>query len=273
MSMYGSIVMGFMDAMNPDAAKRRREQHREWCTKQLVNAEPWSPEKTKFKKVLVIKADTYKPRSLFLVRPHKSANINDATDKQLVISPDKKWCYAEKICPKAYDIPIAFGRDRGIVIFDEDVIIPALFEADPHGGERWNTSPWMSLTPMESLTLRPGTVRAKGTVIVAGLGLGHQLIEVSKRRQVAKIVLVERDEGLVHWLLPKIKPFMWQGSYPRFEVVIGDAYKVMPKMKADVALVDIFPSFGGNEGRRDELRRTCPNIEFVWGWGCNAWRE
>lgn len=269
MSMYGSIVAGFLEALDPAEARRREKAHREWCERQFPLAEAWDEETTKFKKVLVIKAETYSPRSLFFVKECKHADVNDATLKQVIISPGKNWCYAEKVCPAAYDLQLAYGRERGVVIFDDWVRIPALYELD-HDGERWKFAPWMSLTPMETLTLRPGTKRAKGKTIVAGLGLGHQLIEVSKRKQVSKIVLVERDEGLVEWLLLRIKPFM---ENKNLEVVIGDAYKVMPKMKADVALVDIFPGYGCNDRRRDELRKTCPNIGFIWGWGCGAYRD
>ena len=267
--MYDMIIGGFIDMMDPEGARRRADAHRQWCRDQLHLAEPWRDD-IKGKKVLVIKAETYKPIRLFpRVKRCRMVNVNDATMKQIVTSPTGKWGYVEKICPPAMDIPLAYGRERGVVIFDDEVIIPALFEEG--GGERWKLSPWMSITPMEMMTLRPGTKRAKGHTIVAGLGLGHQLIEVSRRRQVTKITLVERDKELVDWLLPVIHGYMGHARHS-MEVVVGDAYKVMPKMRADVALVDIFPGFGGNEYRRDELRKTCPNIGFIWGWGCGAYR-
>lgn len=271
--MYDSIVQGFIDAMNPAAAKRREVQRRLWCQKQLVHAEAWDPETTQYKDLLVIKAGSWKPRSFFNVPLTKPANINIALPNYLVVSPNKRWAYAEKWCPAAYECPFMYGRKRGVYMFDAPVRIPALYERAKYREEEWNVSPWMSITPMEVLTLRSGTRRAKGCTIVAGLGLGHQLIDVSHRKQVSKIVLVEKDEDLVHWLLPRIREHMKNPVYPRFEVVIGDAYKVMPKMTADVALVDIFPGYGGNERDRDKLREACPNIGFVWGWGCGAYRS
>src|SRR5579862_6109152 len=268
-----AIVQGFIDALDPEGAKRRELRRREWAKSQFKNAEAWDPEKTKFKDVLVIKAETWKPRSLFKVPVTRPADINDASLKGVIVSPNKRWAYAEKYCPAAYDCPLMYGRERGVYIFDKEVRVPALYERNNYDDSRWSKSPWMSITPMEVLTLRPGTKRAKGCTIVAGLGLGHQLIDVSHRKQVSKIVLVERDKELVHWLLPRIREHMKNPVYPRFEVVIGDAYEVMPKMKADVALVDIFPGYGCNETGRDKLRETCPNIGFIWGWGCGAYRE
>ena len=50
------------------------------------------------------------------------------------------------------------------------------------------------------------------------LGLGHQLIEVSKRLQVKRIVLVELDQELVDWILPVIRPHVKKP----LEVVVGD---------------------------------------------------
>lgn len=266
--MYESIVAGFLEAINPKEAERRRKRHREWCLNQLVHAEPWS-EDIRWRNPLVIKADSYKLRSFFPVRPHKADDVNYALSKQTAVSPCKRWCYAEKILPRGVDLPVAHGRDRGIVIFDGDVRIPVLYERDRLSTNRWDPHPWMGLTPSEMLTLRPGTRKAKGRTIIAGLGLGHQLIEVSHKKTVKEIVLVENSRGLVRWLLPKIKPFMGD---KKLEVVIGDAYEVMPKMEADVALVDIFPRYGGNEHVRDGLRKECSGIGHIWAWGCNAWR-
>ena len=43
---------------------------------------------------------------------------------------------------------------------------------------------------------------------VAGLGLGYQLIEISKRPQVTRLTLVEKSRSIVDWLLPVITPHL-----------------------------------------------------------------
>jgi len=53
-------------------------------------------------------------------------------------------------------------------------------------------------------------------------------------------------------------------------VIVGDAYEVLPTLSADVALVDIFPSYGGNEAAMMQLRKRCPKIKKMWGWGTAA---
>ena len=96
-----------------------------------------------------------------------------------------------------------------------------------------------------------------------GLGLGHQLIEVSKRLTVKEIVLVERSQELVDFYLPRIRPLIKK----RLTVLVGDALEIVPTLRADVALIDIFPAYGGNEPATRELARRSPNIKKMWGWG------
>ena len=104
------------------------------------------------------------------------------------------------------------GARRGEVAFDGDVLIPALHERDARYADGspwqarnlWGSSPWMSHTPMEVFSLRGGTRRAKGSVVVAGLGLGQQLIDVSQRAAVKQLTLVECSQELVDWIMPRI---------------------------------------------------------------------
>ncbi len=122
----------------------------------------------------------------------------------------------------------------------------------------------MSLTPMEMITLRPGIKLAKGEVVIGGLGLGYQLVEVSKRKQVKKITLVEIDQGIVDNILPRLLPML---DHPVDEGIVGSVYDVMPTLKADVALIDVFKTYGNNEYKQYRLRETCKNIGNIWCWG------
>jgi spermidine synthase len=124
----------------------------------------------------------------------------------------------------------------------------------------------MSITPMEMLSLRPGTRMARGDVIIGGLGLGHQLIEVSKRPQVRRLVLVEKSQGLVDFMMPAIAPHL----HRPVDVVVGDAYEVIPQMYADVALIDIYPKYGRNRYLCNKLKAASPGIKKFWCWGALA---
>ena len=41
----------------------------------------------------------------------------------------------------------------------------------------------------------------------------------------------------------------------------------MPKLTADVALVDIFRGYGNNDCEHRGLVHTCKNIKKIWSWG------
>ena len=177
--------------------------------------------------------------------------------------PTGRWTFIRRSVPRATTL----RTYRGIhtcpgVTFDTPVAIPQLWESS----ERWRGEPWMSVTPHEVITLRPGTRKAKGHVVVAGMGLGMQLIDVCARRQVRRVTLIERDQALVDWLWPCIQAKCAQPV----DVIVGDVFAVLPKLRADVALVDTFPHYGGNDWERDQLRRSCPNVGHVWGWGAYA---
>ena len=237
---------------------------KERLRRRIESAVPWEPN-TKFQDELNIKGDTFKSLSLWDVAPIDGANPNSGDDSQLVISPEKQFCYCEKILPAGASLNICSGSRKGSVIFDTPVVIPALHSRDHHCKDRirWNPAPWMSITPMEIITLRPGTKAARGDVIVAGLGLGHQLIEVSKKKSVKSIRLVEISEELVNWVMPRIKPYLEKPV----EVVIGRAIEVMPDMKADVALIDVFKNYGNNNWARQAFVRECKGIDKIWAWG------
>ena len=231
----------------------------------LQRCVPWSPAAA-WRPELEFTAATYERFEPFPGVLPSDAPVDDLRDSERRDSPGGAFRYCVRLHPRGRPLLTWWGRDTGTVIFDGDIGVPALFQArdpgDPGAG-RWQRSPWMSLTPAEYLTLRPGTRLARGRVVVAGLGLGHQLIEVTRRLQVKHVTLVERSQELVDWLLPALRPHLRRPV----EVLVGDAYDVLPRLRADVALVDIFPAFGEAGPAMAELRRTCPGIKTLWGWG------
>lgn len=87
---------------------------------------------------------------------------------------------------------------------------------------------------------------------------------VTARMQV--VVLVERSQELVDWLLPKILPLLARRDIVK-DIIMGDARAEVPKLIADVALIDIFPTYGGNK-----FYEPCPGIPVVWCWGGSEMR-
>lgn len=267
--MFGIIEM----FMSPKRRAEMRRQHQEWVETKLKEAVPWDP-KMRWEKTIAIKADTYKPYSLFDVVALDSNNIAVAAPENLVISPEGEWAYCEKIVRRGGELYTFKGTAKGTVMFDGPVIVPSLHKRVKGHVVEWNQSPMMSLTPMEIWTLRAGTRAAKGHTIVAGLGLGHQLMDVANKKSVTKVTLVEKSKDLVDWIMPQLydvrlgKPFLPKNK--SIEVVVGDAYEEIPKMEADVALMDIFPGYGGNREDCEGLMRKAKGVKRWWIWGSQS---
>ena len=139
------------------------------------------------------------------------------------------------------------------------MVIPTLYDftAQP------TLKVWMSLTPMEVFTLRPGICMARRKVVVAGLGLGWFLKQVHDRGCVDEVVMIERDRDLLDWYghdlcgrLPKVK-----------DVICGDALAYLGRLGRHTKyLYDIWPSLGdaSRDRRFQAAKRKLPH---VWGWG------
>lgn len=267
-------MFGFGFLQSPEEAKRERLREQARRKERLAaGGVPWAPN-LKWEEELCLKADTWLSWDLFDVQPtkHHDPNHEKKPDDKFELSPSGQFMFCKKILTRGSCIGTLSGSRQGDVMFDADVHIPALHEKT--GGGDWRDKPWMSITPMELMTQRPGIRFAKGHVIVAGLGLGWMLVEVLRKKKVTKVTLVERSQELVDWILPRLEMMFPQGKKP--DVVVDDAYKAIPKMTADVALIDIFECYGSNDFCEDlyykdpEHRRPdrqCPNIGRVWNWG------
>jgi hypothetical protein len=88
--------------------------------------------------------------------------------------------------------------------------------------------------------------------------------------KVTKLILIERDVELVAWLMPRLRRILNPWLLTSLDVHVGDAFETLPLVTADVALVDIFPDYGGSESRRqlERLRRVSSSaVKEVVGWG------
>lgn len=255
-----------------DSFLQRQLERQEAAAKAAAGpAVPWTHD-IKWKPAMHIQAESYQwyVRDLFPELPAIPQAVFSGSC--VAYSPSTRFCYSKKILQAGGRLATISGRKRGFVFFDGPVMIPMLFERrmlrHPDGSVEllsWPQEPWMSLTPMELITLRAGTKLAKGHTIVAGLGLGHQLIEVSHKPTVTAITLVEKDPELIAWLLPRVHTYM-DPSVPLY-VMTGNAYTLVPEMTADTALIDIFPHYGGNKQGWLIRTKRCPGIKRVWVWG------
>jgi hypothetical protein len=141
--------------------------------------------------------------------------------------------------------------------FSDDVIIPVL--------SRYSTT-WMSITPMEIATCRTGVRKAKGTVIMGGLGMGWMAKKVLDRKHVDKLVIVELEPSVIEFFGKAIK----EKYQDRVEILQGDFYEHANTVDYDVALVDIFDSYGTANYDRDFKtfkQAAIANNKICWAWG------
>ena len=257
--MFG---MGFYDVRG----MQERYSSKSW---NAVQPQPWTPD-IAWAPMLKIDAATWSPPRLFDCKDTPCVDVNNIPEDERIVSADGKWLYANKVFPMGHSLVTLLGCKRGELRFTAPALIPGLHEWDTFR-DRWNKNPWMSFTPMEFFTLRGGTRFSRGHTVVAGLGLGHQLREVTHRKQVKRVTLIERSQSLIDFIMPALKPLL--GPVP-VEIIVGDAYEALPKLTADVALVDIYQDYGDGSWDHEDMRlaRKCPNIGRVWIWGGSAYK-
>jgi hypothetical protein len=253
--------------MTPKMRREQEERRKQDLEVRLAKAEPWTA-KTPFRRSLTLTAASWQPRSLFHVEPTMCNDVNneDKPEGKFALSPSGRFLYCEKILPAGAPLALHQGSRKGTVMFDGPVRIPSLHERSGTS-KHWRADPWMSLTPSEVITQRPGYKLARGHVVIAGLGLGWALTDVFKKRTVSKVTLVEISQELVDWVMPVIAPQL-RGLGKDFTTIVGDAKEVLRDLKADVGLIDIFPDYGSNDFYVNGGGSSRPkNIETIWCWG------
>ena len=251
----------------------------------LLDAEPytertdWDPEEVDdyfddgADLTLVLQGDTWPRLPLWDLEPTSSPNraLQSGDPRSVRFSKDGRWAYLERILPAGKPLSLHRYQDlkeevaEGSVIFDAPVNIPIVYErqADERQADRWVL--WMSHTPFELLSQKLSADRARGHVVVSGLGIGWVLQRVANNPKVTSVTLIEQDRDLADWILPALCPFL-----PRdkpIHVVIGDVHEELPKISADVALIDIWPTYGEIADELEELADRSPGVHHIWGWG------
>jgi len=105
---------------------------------------------------------------------------------------------------------------------------------------------WMSLTPMELESHMPHIAAARGTVVVAGLGMGFYLYNIIRSPKVTRVIVLEKDKAVVNLWKHAINPVQWEG-FRKVELVIGDALTYKPGFPVDFLYADIWPYLGAYE--------------------------
>jgi hypothetical protein len=218
-------------------------------------SEDWDEHRTPFRPKLVLRAESFRPKPLFDTVP-------STTWYNGILSPRQSYLYSNRILSAGQSLRLSVNpRQEGTVEFDGEAVIPKLF--DLNGEKR---KPSMSITPQEIITQRPGILRASGTILVGGLGLGWFVQKVHDRKVIERVILVEKSQELLEWYghdlrheLPKVT-----------DVICGDVYDQIGRFGTKTKhLLDIWKRYGdcvGDEQFRWHKRR----FKQVWVWGQEA---
>lgn len=111
----------------------------------------------------------------------------------------------------------------------EQMVQPGTFKVLKENG-----SIWMSNTLMEVKTHQEAIKKAKGKVLVAGLGLGMYLTAIKDKLEVEEIVVVEKSKDIISLTGKYFK------DNKKIKIVNTDIFKYQTKEKFDFIWLDIW---------------------------------
>lgn len=154
------------------------------------------------------------------------------------------------------------GKPYGRVYFHGEVLMPVLCDHQYR--------PWMSPTPSEILTQRPGLRKAHGRVLVGGLGMGWAAQMIRERKEVRHVTIAERDDAIVEYFGKGIQ----QKPGACFQILREDFYEYAENNLAlfDSIIADIWPEYqdASYDRRWQKLKEKFKKVNpkgKIWGWG------
>lgn len=156
------------------------------------------------------------------------------------------------------------GREGiyGLVGFTADVMLPALVDTS-------KKLIWMSYTPSEVVSQARAVEKARGHVMIGGLGMAWFARTIARRPSVTKVTVVEQCPEVIALFGEKMREDFGE----RVEIVQGDAYleasAACLNEKYNAVLMDIWPQSGDSvlDMRWQKIRSTLRRRGVLaWGW-------
>lgn len=117
--------------------------------------------------------------------------------------------------------------------FEDTVVYPAVLE---------NGREWMTVTPNEMATMQAAIDHAHGHAAAMGLGLGYFAFMASRKADVERVTVVERDADVIALFETHILPQMKYGK--KIRIVQADAFDYaqnqLAALKPDTVFVDLW---------------------------------
>ena len=147
-----------------------------------------------------------------------------------------------------------------IGFFDEEFSYPTVFE---------NGREWMAIKPNEIETMRSPIEKARGSVLVYGLGIGYFAYMVSQKSDVSAVTVVERDENAIALFKKHILPQFPKGN--KITVIKSDAFEYaqneMKKGGYDYVFTDLWHDVSDGVDLYVKMKKyetLCPNSRFEY---------
>lgn len=232
-------------------------------------AERWNEDTTPLRSELYLDAATYRVERLF-DPPSPAPRLTP----DYVISPQGSFAYLNAAFP-AWNPLMLYGSRHGAVVWDGDVVIPMLVDMKRREDGRWFQenvpereratwgAVWMSLTPAEMISQRSGIRKARGKVVIGGLGMGWFLRKVCEKEDVDEVIVVEKSQELLAWYGYRLRE-----RQPKVtNVICEDVYNEITRHGCAQFLLDIWPIYDGarQDKRLQRVRRALG--DRLWAWG------
>lgn len=148
------------------------------------------------------------------------------------------------------------GEKRNKVFFSGPVHIPIIAK---------NSQVWMSLTPNEIFTQREALSLAKGSVLIAGLGMGWLTQRILESPEVSSVTQVEIEPEILNIFGKPLKE-MFSDKISLINDNIWNYIENINLEIFDTILFDIWPQYWEAQWDKKfiKLQNEHPN---VWGWG------
>ena len=142
------------------------------------------------------------------------------------VHPEDAQIGAYRLCMQRYEPGEFFQYDMPdlsadpmylkLGFFSKGVSFPGIYEGD---------IPWMSVCPSEIASMAAPIERARGRMLVLGLGLGYYPFMISLKNEVSSITIVERQKEIIDLFTRHLLPFFPEKR--KIRIVQADAFSYL----------------------------------------------
>jgi hypothetical protein len=158
--------------------------------------------------------------------------------KRICYGDNKSLSIVAKTVPAMQAIDI-IGMRQAVLSGQKGLVVRLRHPLTYHELQDSSHGTWMTTHPMELSQMIPALKRARGDVLVGGLGLGVIAHLMAQKPKIRSVTVVERDPNIIRL----IKPYI----HPKVQLVEADLFEFAKNLKANTyqyAFLDIWQKCG-----------------------------